>query len=183
MWACRPRRRRPCDGPVGVVDDVRHLAVHREERREHRDGVVGRRARHRADVEGVGDAEVLDRTHLAEPLRERGALELEKVLLILVVDDLAVVVGVHALGALDGEHGVPGAVDVDLLVDAHLGGLVLHVVRQVLGQVLPQHLVEEIDAEPALGGRITPRQPRNLFPAQMYAKYINSKRQSSRPSS
>mmetsp|Transcript_37200 Transcript_37200/g.89289 ORF Transcript_37200/g.89289 Transcript_37200/m.89289 type:complete len:222 (-) Transcript_37200:413-1078(-) len=137
------------DGPVGVVDDVRHLAVHREERREHLDGVVGRRARHRAHVEGEGRAEVIDRAHLAEPLRERGALELEKVLLILVVDDLAVVVGVHALGALDGEHGVPGAVDVDLLVDAHLGGLVLHVGRQVLGQVLLQHRAEEIDAEPA----------------------------------
>ena len=49
------------DGPVGVVDDVGHLAVHLEERREHLDGVVGRRARHRPDVEGVGLAEVLDR--------------------------------------------------------------------------------------------------------------------------
>jgi hypothetical protein len=40
--------------PVGVVDDVGQLAVHLEERREHLDGVVGRRARHRPDVEGVG---------------------------------------------------------------------------------------------------------------------------------
>ena len=72
--------------PVGVVDDVGHLAVHLEERREHLDGVVGRRARHRPDVEGVGLAEVLDRAHLDEPLCERAALELEKGLLVLVVE-------------------------------------------------------------------------------------------------